>query len=190
MTPQAPVETNLVLPRGSFATSRRSEDLACRPRRQPVNEDSVPSLEFVEKLRCGPRASGFHIFQRLGKRFVQFAALFIAQVVALIVNDKIKLRAIGQVGRLVQHDVAVFNARSQGAHAATIRLPRIPCKQAWLSICTRLDLKRRAWFCPLRRGAEILHRPRDLLRCGGCHVKRPVRIAQEFAGEQDDVGLA
>lgn len=46
-----------------------------------------------------------------------------------------------------------------------------------------------AWFGRIAGGAEVLDRPGDLLVENLCSVEGPVGVAEEFAGEKDNVSL-
>ncbi len=57
---------------------------------------------------------------------MQGAPLFFREVVTFIICHKVDDRPVPQSGRLVKHDAAILNARSEGAHGATIRAYSMP----------------------------------------------------------------
>jgi len=65
--------------------------------------------------------SGFTRLPGRGECFVQSQALFVCQIVILIVRNKVDDRAFGQRGRLVEYEAALLHTSSQWTHATTVR---------------------------------------------------------------------
>jgi hypothetical protein len=52
---------------------------------------------------------------------MQGAPLFTGKVIAFIIGNEVDDRPVSQGRRLVEHDAPILDARSEGAHIATIR---------------------------------------------------------------------
>ena len=59
---------------------------------------------------------------------MQRATLLVAEVVTFVISDQVDNRPIGQGGRLIENEPPVLDTGSERAHAATLRLSRVPDK--------------------------------------------------------------
>ena len=90
----------------------------------------VLMAQLVQNCRHWPETTRFSGFPGRGKRFVQYAALFVGEVITLVVHNKVDNRPLGQRCRLVQNQAPLLDMGSERAHVDTVRVSERPGKRS------------------------------------------------------------